>query len=59
MIAKLLSQPVNYGASYHIITSIICHSRYQLERQLLGGIRTRYRKAPFHDARQSWATRLA
>jgi|GEM_PF-1232864 len=43
--------PLNLSASYHVVTSIIRQGRYQPERQVLGGVRTRHRKAPFHGAR--------
>ena len=46
-----LRDPFIQSASIHVVTSINRFGRFQLERQLLGGIRTHQEKAPFHGAR--------
>ena len=38
------------SASVHVVTSMARPGCYQPERQLLGGVRTRQKKAPFHGA---------
>lgn len=36
----------------HVVTSINHFSRYELERQLFGGLRTYKKEAPFHGAQK-------
>ena len=43
-------RPFYQSASIHVVTSTNRSGRYQLERQLLGGIRTHQESAPFHGA---------
>ena len=43
-------RPFYQSASIHVVTSMNRSGRYQPERQLLGGIRTRQESAPFHGA---------
>ena len=53
--ACMVAEPPNGGpstrsASNHVVTSMIRRGRYQPERQVLSGIRTRRENAPFHGA---------
>ncbi len=53
--ACMVAEPPNGGpstrsASNHVVTSMIRRGRYQPERQVLSGVRTRKENAPFHGA---------
>ena len=45
------ARPFYQSASIHVVTSMNHSGYYQLERQLLGGIRTRKESAPLHGTR--------
>ena len=54
--ARMVAEPpraalCRQSASVHFVTSVNRPGCYQPERQLLGGVRTRQKKAPFHGAR--------
>ena len=51
MVAELLMQPSHQSASVHVVASINRPGCYQPEPQLLRGVRTRQREAPYHGAR--------
>ena len=50
MVAEPPKAALYQCASIHVVTSMNRSGRYQLERQLLGGIRTHQESAPFHGA---------
>ena len=50
MVAEPPKAALYQCASIHVVTSMNRSGRYQLERQLLGGIRTHQENAPFHGA---------
>ena len=50
MVAEPPKAALYQCASIHVVTSMNRSGRYQLERQLLGGIRTQQENAPFHGA---------
>ena len=56
--ARMVAEPPyaalrHQSASVYIVASVNRPGCYQPERQLLGGVRTRQKKAPFHGARRS------
>ena len=50
MVAEPPKAALYQCASIHVVTSMNRSGRYQLERQLLGGVRTHQESAPFHGA---------
>ena len=56
--ARMVAEPpkaalCHQSASVHVVTSMARPGCYQPERQLLGGVCTRQKKAPFHGALNS------